>query len=113
MKTGTICTLLLLLFFCNGAASQVKTDSLVKKTGITFSTDFESGSLDSVALGRLAVTAPQRERQTTEYVFDIYSRLDPENPADPKLAPSGRWFYFMMTGGRGPGIQEGDENFWT
>lgn len=98
MKTGTICTLLLLLFFCNGAASQVKTDSLVKKTGITFSTGFESGSLDSVALGRLAVTAPQRERQTTEYVFDIYSRLDPENPANPKLAPSGRWFYFMMTG---------------
>lgn len=64
---------------------KVRTDSAVNGTGIHFSVDFESGCLDSVAVAN-------------GLDFDIYSRLDPVNPVDTALPPSGRWFYFLMHG---------------
>ena len=99
MKTATAGTILLLLFTCISAAesaAQVKMSEKAENSGIRFTTDFESGSLDSVELKKAAMVSSQMQKPEILFEFDIYSRLDPANPADPKLAPSGRWFYFKM-----------------
>ena len=33
-----------------------------------------------------------------QYIYSIKTKVDPANPASPKLEPSKRWFYFLMTG---------------
>ena len=99
MKTRSAVTTLLLLFTCISAAdsaAQVKMSEKAKNSGINFTTDFESGSLDSVELKKAATLSSQMQQPVGIFEFDVYSRLDPANPADPKLAPSGRWFYFKM-----------------
>lgn len=63
--------------------------------GINFRWDFEGGSLDSVAL----------VSQGDTLVYDLFSRRDPLNPADPKLPPSSRWYLFRMEGTSGKRIK--------
>ena len=58
---------------------------------ITFSSNFECGSMDKAELICSSVNG-----ETEKYEYNFYSKLDPHNAASPKLAPSGRWFYFKM-----------------
>lgn len=60
---------------------------------VTFSSDFECGSMDKAEL----ISSSQKDGVEC-YEYNFYSRLDPLNAASPKLAPSGRWFYFKMSG---------------
>lgn len=108
--------LLPLLFFygisagINPVQAQNVHDTL--QTGLTFRTDFECGSLDSVYVlscqfvpdstatleeesGKLPDPAAD---SILRIVCNIYSRYDPANPADPKLAPSARWYHFLIGG---------------
>ncbi|MDR0659900.1 MAG: hypothetical protein LBG19_03665 [Prevotellaceae bacterium] len=70
----------------------------VQAQPVQFNADFEAGSLggheliDSVWFKRTA------EDSTLMLSYNIYSRLDPDNPIDTTLPPSGRWLYFQMTG---------------
>lgn len=66
---------------------------------ITFSSNFECGSMDKAELICSSVNGP-----TEKYEYNFYSKLDPLNAASPKLAPSGRWFYFKMSGIKGKEI---------
>lgn len=65
------------------------------KAQITFSDDFECGSMEKAEL---------ISQQGDKLEYDLYSKFDPENPASPTLAPSGRWFYFKMSGVNGKEI---------
>ncbi|MBQ5784584.1 MAG: hypothetical protein IIW11_06365, partial [Bacteroidales bacterium] len=56
---------------------------------ITFSSNFECGSMEKAELICSSVNG-----ETEKYEYNFYSKLDPHNAASPKLAPSGRWFYF-------------------
>ncbi len=85
-----------LMVLGTAAFAQVKMDERTAGCAIKFSTDFESGSLDSVSLKNMIMVAPQMQATSTKYEFDVYSRFDPKNPADPKLAPSARWYFFKM-----------------
>ncbi len=87
------------------AFAQVKMDKSTAECGIGFSTDFESGSLDSVAIKHVIVVAPQQQKKFNKYVFDVFSRFDPKNPADTALPPSARWYFFKMTGVKGNEIE--------
>lgn len=86
------------LFLCNAGHAQIKSDSAAIKSGITFSINFESGSLDSVSCKEMMMILPQMQAGTERLTFDIFSRYDPLNPADPKLPPSARWYHFLMDG---------------
>ncbi len=105
-----------LLFFygisagINSVQAQNVHDTL--QTGLTFRTDFECGSLDNVyVLSRQFVpdSAAMRPEGSGKFadpaadsilriVCNIYSMYDPANPADPKLAPSARWYHFLIGG---------------
>ncbi|MBR5856381.1 MAG: hypothetical protein IKY70_03820 [Bacteroidales bacterium] len=76
----------------------VKSDANTEECNIKFFTNFESGSLDSVSLKDMAYVSAQMQPGHEMYSFDVYSRFDPSNPADPKLQPSARWYFFLMTG---------------
>lgn len=52
---------------------------------IEFFTNFDSGAIGEVI-------------QKEENKYQIQTKIDPTNPASPKLEPSRRWFYFLMTG---------------
>lgn len=95
-----------LFFFSNNSAAQsINTSKLddnpfafrqsITAGDLSFRWDFEGGSLDSAALISAGDTL----------VFDIFSRKDPLNPADPKLAPSSRWYLFRMEGTKGKKIR--------
>lgn len=60
---------------------------------IRFSADFESGSMEKAEL----VSAENIDGKEV-VTYNFYSRFDPANPANPKLAPSARWYYFKMEG---------------
>ena len=60
---------------------------------ITFSSDFECGSMD-----RAELVSSDNTNGEESYEYNFFSKLDPPNAASPKLAPSGRWFYFKMSG---------------
>ncbi len=60
---------------------------------ITFSSDFECGSMD-----RAELVSSDNTNGEESYEYNFFSKLDPLNAASPKLAPSGRWFYFKMSG---------------
>lgn len=62
---------------------------------VTFTSDFECGSMERAEL-------VSENGNKLEYNF--YSKFDPANPATPTLAPSGRWFYFKMSGIEGKEI---------
>lgn len=65
---------------------------------IKFSADFEAGALDSYELIDSVWFKRSADDSTLMLSYNIYSRFDPENPTDVTLPPSGRWFYFRMTG---------------
>ncbi len=96
---------LLLAICCITLNAQVKMDSQTKNCSVQFFTNFESGSLDSVSVKEIMSIHAQMEMPQTKMVFDIFSRFDPENPADPTLPPSARWYHFLMTGVKGKEIQ--------
>ena len=76
----------------------VKCNEQTAECKVKFFTNFESGSLDSVSLKSTAYVAPQMQPGFEMLNFDLFSRFDPTNPADPKLQPSARWYHFLMTG---------------
>ena len=95
-----------LLALCGYTLSaQVNMDSQTEKCGVKFFTNFESGSLDSVSVKAMMMIHAQMQLAQPALEFDIYSRFDPKNPADPQLPPSARWYHFLMTGVKGKDIQ--------
>ncbi len=79
-------------------AAKVKMNEQTQRCQVKFSIDFESGSLDSVSLKNEMIITAQMQPHERVYEFDVFSRHDPANPADPKLAPSARWYFFKMKG---------------
>lgn len=65
---------------------------------VRFSADFEAGALGSYELIDSVWFKRSAEDSTLMLSYNIYSRFDPKNPIDTALPPSGRWFYFQMTG---------------
>ena len=76
----------------------VKCNDETSKSSVKFFTNFESGSLDSVSLKDIAYVSVQMQPGHEMLSFDLFSKFDPLNPADPKLQPSARWYFFLMTG---------------
>ncbi len=81
---------LLTLIVCSSQAQPVK-----------FNADFEAGALGSYELIDSVWFKRSAQDSTLMLSYNIYSRFDPENPVDTDLPPSGRWFYFQMTGVKG------------
>ncbi len=71
---------------------------------VRFSSNFDSGSIGEVSLIDSVWVRPSRTDSVLHLSYEIISRLDPANPANPELQPSGRWFYFMMEGVKGKHI---------
>ena len=105
MKIQKITVLLSALIATTSISAQVPTDPQTQQFGINFYTNFESGSLDSVAMSSFAAVQLSEEGVTEIIVLDAFTKTDPDNPADPTIAPSSRWFNFLMTGVRGRHIQ--------
>lgn len=80
------------------ALAQIKMNEATLNSGIEFSTDFESGSLDSVSIKSMIMVSAQMQTPYEMVEFDLFSRLDPPNPADPNLPSSARWYFFKMKG---------------
>lgn len=76
----------------------VKCDEQTANCQVKFFTNFESGSLDSASLKNRAYVTAQMMPGHEMLTFDLFSKLDPENPANPQLQPSARWYFFLMTG---------------
>lgn len=70
----------------------------LKAQPVKFNADFEAGALGNYELIDSAWFKRSAEDSTLMLSYNIYSRFDPENPIDTTLPPSGRWFYFQMTG---------------
>ena len=87
--TKKICTLLALLTLCVCS---------IKAQSVKFNADFEAGALDRYKLIDSTWFKHSTNDSTLMLSYNIYSRFDPENPIDTTLPPSGRWFYFQMTG---------------
>ncbi len=68
---------------------------------VKFNADFEAGALGGYQLIDSVWFKHSAKDSTLMLSYDIISRLDPENPTDTDLPPSGRWFYFQMTGVKG------------
>lgn len=65
---------------------------------ISFSTEFESGSIGSAKMID-SVWFSHKQGDSTLYIsYQIDSRFDPLNPVDSSLRPSARWYYFRMIG---------------
>lgn len=105
MNTTRCLFAVLLAMCCITLNAQVKMDRTTKECRVQFFTNFESGSLDSASVKEIMAVHPQMEMPQEKFVFDIFSRFDPENPADPTLPPSARWYHFLMTGVKGKEIQ--------
>ncbi len=104
MKTGKLLLVTALMLLNITGWSQVKGNPQSKECGVEFFTNFPSGSLDSVALKNMLISAPQMGVMSQSLEFDLYSRFDPANPANPALPPSARWYHFLMTGVNGKEI---------
>ena len=63
---------------------------------IRFSANFDSGCLGEVSLIDSVWVRPSHTDSVLHVSYEIISRSDPYNPANPDLQPSGRWFYFLM-----------------
>jgi len=93
MNTTTKITILFVLLnicLCRLSAQPVK-----------FSADFEAGALGGYELIDSCWFKRSTNDSTLMLSYNIFSRLDPSNPIDVSLSPSGRWFYFCMTGIKG------------
>lgn len=64
---------------------------------VEFFTNFSSGAIGSVELLEQKMYTSQTDMYE-ELEYKINTKIDPANPANPKLEPSRRWFYFLMTG---------------
>lgn len=63
-----------------------------------FDSNFESGSLGKVTFKDSSkISSPDGDLLNC-YSFEVDSRLDPLNPIDTNLSPSGRWYYFRIIG---------------
>ncbi|MFA6737969.1 MAG: M14 family zinc carboxypeptidase [Bacteroidales bacterium] len=71
---------------------------------VRFSANFDSGSLGRVDLIDSVWVRPSRTDSVLHLSYEIISRSDPANPANPDLMPSGRWFYFLMDNVKGKHI---------
>lgn len=71
---------------------------------VKFSANFDSGSLGKVNLIDSVWVRSSRTDSVLHLAYEIISRQDPDNPANPELKPSARWFYFMMEGVKGKHI---------
>lgn len=73
---------------------------------IRFYTNFESGRLGKVMFSSMQTLCDSAAdgKEVRHYTYDIFSTFDPLNPVDTSLAPSPRWFYFLMTGVKGKRI---------
>lgn len=78
--------------------NRVKCNDETANCKVKFFTNFESGSLDSASLKNMALVTAQMQPSHEKYSFDLFSKFDPENPANPQLQPSARWYFFLMTG---------------
>ena len=65
---------------------------------VRFSKDFPSGALDRVELLDAKKMVVARGDTVWHLSYNVYSPMDPLNPIDTTLSPSGRWFYFRMEG---------------
>ena len=64
---------------------------------VNFFTNFDSGAIGEVELLEQKMHTSQNS-MFEELVYKINTKIDPANPANPKLEPSRRWVYFLMTG---------------
>ncbi|NLA15394.1 MAG: carboxypeptidase family protein [Bacteroidales bacterium] len=71
---------------------------------VRFSANFDSGSLGEIKLIDSVWVRPSRTDSVLHLSYEVISRLDPYNPANPDLPPSGRWFYFLMENVKGKHI---------
>lgn len=67
---------------------------------IRFHSDFESGSLGRAELIDSASLRINDDKTLLSYSYNIYSLHDPINPVDTSLAPSARWYHFLITGAK-------------
>jgi len=74
------------------------------KAQVTFSTDFESGSLGDYQLVDSTWLKVSDKDSILCLSYLITSKSDPINPIDTDLEPSARWFFFRMTGIEGKQI---------
>ena len=65
---------------------------------VRFSKDFPSGALGRVEFMDAQKMLVARGDTVWHLSYNIYSPMDPLNPVDTTLDPSGRWFYFRMEG---------------
>lgn len=75
--------------------------ALIQAAGVDtlrFSNEFQCGSIGSTALVSADSALIGGERKVLHLTYEVTSEKDPLNPVDTLLAPSSRWFYFMMTG---------------
>lgn len=71
---------------------------------IRFYTNFESGRVGNVMFCGIDTISDANNANIAHYSYNIYSAEDPLNPVDTALAPSSRWFYFLMTGVKGKSV---------
>lgn len=71
---------------------------------VNFRADFESGSIGEVKLLKSKKMASGPQDSLLQLRYAITTVPDPDNRANPSLAPSKRWFYFLMTGVKGKEI---------
>ncbi|MFA5661935.1 MAG: M14 family zinc carboxypeptidase [Bacteroidales bacterium] len=77
---------------------------------VKFSANFDSGCLGDVELIDSVRVRPSLTDSVLHLSYRIISRSDPDNPANPELPPSGRWFYFLMENVKGKHIYLNFEN---
>jgi hypothetical protein len=70
--------------------------SLQDTLPVRFSAAFDSGCLGEVRRIDSVLVRPPLTDSVLHLSYQIISRSDPDNPANPDLVPSGRWFYFLM-----------------
>ena len=63
---------------------------------ITFSADFENASLQKAELVGMDNITSNGQSDVTVYKYEIEAKVDPVNPVDTSLAPSSRWFHFLI-----------------
>ncbi len=77
---------------------------------VRFSAAFDSGSLGEVSRIDSVLVRPSLTDSVLHLSYEIISRSDPDNTANPDLVPNGRWFYFLMENVRNKHIYLNFEN---
>ena len=71
---------------------------------INFNANFDSGAIGKVELMQKKNIISAHGDSIEHYRYNITTQKDAPNPANPDLAPSNRWFYFLMSGVKGKEI---------